>query len=251
MKKREYRATLGLELRQEAGEPLKIRGYAAVFNEFSEGLWFRERILPGAFKNSLQNDVRALVGHDSKQILGRTKSKTLTLKEDQKGLYVEIQPPDTQLGHDTVESIKRGDLDQMSFGFYPVTDREVIENEEKVRELIEVDLFDVSVVAFPAYKQTSAFVRSLWPDGIPEHIEKLRTAPILAIAERAMMNADKVKEMAKTAMMHSDECSTALTSMMEAMNDDRSNEIQSAIPVIKPSAARQLVEQLEKKFGKV
>lgn len=179
MKKREYRATLGLELRQDSGEPLKIRGYAAVFNELSEGLWFRERILPGAFNSSLKNDVRALVGHDSTQILGRTKSKTLTLRADDKGLYVEIQPPDTALGHDTVESVKRGDLDQMSIGFYTVTDQWKTEDKEQVRELVDVDLFDVSVVAFPAYKQTSASVRSLWPDGIPEGIPAILEPAII------------------------------------------------------------------------
>lgn len=208
MKKREYRATLGLELRQESGEPLKIRGYAAVFNSLSEGLWFRERILPGAFKNSLKNDVRALVGHDSTQVLGRT-PKTLILREDEKGLYVEIQPPNTTLGHDTVESIKRGDVDQMSIGFYTVTDQWKTENKEDVRELIEVDLFDVSVVAFPAYKQTSASVRSLWPDGIPEEIEKLMTSAVAVSAEI----------------------------------------VPPVIVPAKPSAARQLVEQLEAKFG--
>jgi Escherichia/Staphylococcus phage prohead protease len=192
MKKREYRATLGLELRQESGEPLKIRGYAAVFNVLSEGLWFRERILPGAFKNSLKNDVRALVGHDSTKLLGRT-PKTLDIREDEKGLYVEIQPPDTSLGHDTVESIRRGDMDQMSIGFYTTTDQWKTENKEEVRELVDVDLFDVSVVAFPAYKQTSASVRSLWPDGVPEELEKLRDAPIVVIPEAVVPPTEPAK----------------------------------------------------------
>jgi HK97 family phage prohead protease len=173
--KREYRATRELELRQEPGEPLKIRGYAAVFNQLSEPLFgFRERILPGAFKKTVDADVRALVGHDPSQIIGRTKSGTLTLREDQHGLYTEIDPPNTQLGRDTVESIKRGDLDQMSFGFQVVKDEWKREERELVRELVEVDLFDVSVVAFPAYTQTEVSVRSMWPDGIPEEVEKLR-----------------------------------------------------------------------------
>jgi Escherichia/Staphylococcus phage prohead protease len=173
--KREYRATRELELRQEPGESLKIRGYAAVFNQLSEPLFgFRERILPGAFKKSIDADVRALVGHDPSQIIGRTKSKTLILREDDHGLYTEIDPPNTQLGRDTVESIKRGDLDQMSFGFQVVKDEWKHEERELVRELVDVDLFDVSVVAFPAYTQTEVSVRSLWPDGIPEEVEKIR-----------------------------------------------------------------------------
>jgi HK97 family phage prohead protease len=169
--KREYRATRELELRQEPGEPLKIRGYAAVFNQLSEPLFgFRERIIPGAFKKSIDADVRALVGHDPSQIIGRTKSGTLILREDQHGLYTEIDPPNTQLGRDTVESIKRGDLDQMSFGFQVVKDDWKHEEKERIRELVEVDLFDVSVVAFPAYTQTEVSVRSLWPDGIPDKV---------------------------------------------------------------------------------
>lgn len=181
--KREYRANLGLELRQDLGEPLKIRGYAAVFNQLSEELmWFRERIIPGAFKNSLKNDVRALVSHDSSRILGRTKSGTLTLREDEHGLYTEITPPNTTLGHDTVESIKRGDLDQMSFGFNVVNARWAVEDGKDIRELLEVDLFDVSVVAFPAYPQTEVSVRSLWPDGIPEEIENAKKPMIIPVS---------------------------------------------------------------------
>src|SRR4030095_5415152 len=100
--KREYRANPGLELRQDLGESLKIRGYAAVFNQLSEALeGFREIILPGAFKKSLKADVRALVGHDDTQIIGRTKSGTLTLREDDHRLYIEINPPHTQHGRQT------------------------------------------------------------------------------------------------------------------------------------------------------
>lgn len=177
MKVREYRVHAGLELRQEPDTPLKLRGYAAIFNELSEELdWgFRERILPGAFKTSLIKDVKALVGHDSKQIIGRTTNKTLALEEKDKGLYVEITPPDTTIGRDLVETVKRGDLDQMSIGFMVVTQRWAKEDKKEIRELVEVDLFEVSVVAFPAYPQTSVAVRSLWPDGVPEEIEQRRT----------------------------------------------------------------------------
>jgi Escherichia/Staphylococcus phage prohead protease len=176
--KREYRASSeALEIRQELGEPLKIRGYAAVFNSLSEPiLHFRERIRPGAFTKSLGNDVRALVNHDASKIIGRTKSGTLMLREDEYGLHAEIAPANTTLGHDTVESIKRGDLDQMSFGFHVLKDdwkhEERDGKKELIRELVEVDLMDVSIVAFPAYTQTSVAVRSLWPDGVPDEIEK-------------------------------------------------------------------------------
>jgi uncharacterized protein len=178
--KREFRANADIELRQEEGEALpKIRGYAAVFNVLSEPLFgFRERILPGAFAKSLTKDIRALVNHDSSKIIGRNKANTLTLREDKKGLYVEITPPNNTLGRDVVESIRRGDLDQMSFGFQTPEggDHWTKEEGKTIRELIGVSLFDVSVVAFPAYTQTSVAVRSLFPDGIPEDIEKNQVA---------------------------------------------------------------------------
>lgn len=171
--KREYRSNADIELRQTPGEPLKIRGYAAVFNQLSDPLWFgRERILPGAFADSLGGDVRALVDHDPSLIIGRTKNATLSMREDARGLYVEIVPPETTLGKDTIESVRRGDLDQMSIGFRTIEDQWKTENGEAVRELVKAELFDVSIVAFPAYPQTSADVRSLFPDGIPESIEK-------------------------------------------------------------------------------
>jgi uncharacterized protein len=190
--KREYRANPGLELRQDLGEPLKIRGYAAVFNQLSEVIFgFRERILPGAFKSSLGNDVRALVNHDPAAIIGRTKNGTLTLREDDRGLYSEISPPNTTLGHDTVESIKRGDLDQMSFGFQIVKDDWKHEEKQLIREIHDVELFDVSVVAFPAYPQTSVAVRSLWPDGVPEEIEKAKQEAGKQVVFRVLSAAAK------------------------------------------------------------
>lgn len=139
----------------------KIVGYAAVFGTESEDLGgFTETIRVGAFTETLKSkpDVRALVDHDSRQILGRTKSGTLSLSVDTIGLRAEIQPPDTQVGRDVMESIRRGDIDQMSFGFRTTEDEW---NEDFTRrELIGVDLFDVSVVAFPAYRDTSVAVRS-------------------------------------------------------------------------------------------
>jgi Escherichia/Staphylococcus phage prohead protease len=190
--KREYRANPGLELRQDLGEPLKIRGYAAVFNQLSEVIFgFRERILPGAFKKSLGNDVRALVNHDPAHIIGRTKNGTLTLREDDRGLYTEISPPNTTLGHDTVESIKRGDLDQMSFGFQIVKDDWKHEERQLIREIHDVELFDVSIVAFPAYPQTSVAVRSLWPDGVPEEIEKAKQEAGKQVVFRVLSAAAK------------------------------------------------------------
>ena len=140
-----------------------ITGYAAVFDLLSEDLGgFKERVLPGAFTDTLKGkpDVKALIDHDSSKILGRTTAGTLKLEEDKKGLAVRISPADTTAGTDILKSIKRGDIDQMSFAFQTVTDRWHTEDEEEIRELVEVKLFEVSIVAFPAYQDTSVAVRS-------------------------------------------------------------------------------------------
>ena len=175
MKKREVRfAGERMELRDKAGKP-KIVGYAAVFNTLSKPLQgFRERIAPGTFRNAIQNDdVRALVDHQPANIIGRTKAGTLRLEEDEHGLRCEIDPPDTSVGRDVVESIRRGDLDQMSFGFRCNEDAWMRGDDgEKIRELRDVQLLDVSVVAFPAYEESGVFIRSLWPDGLPHALRK-------------------------------------------------------------------------------
>jgi HK97 family phage prohead protease len=140
-----------------------ITGYAAVFNSLSENLGgFREKIDPGAFSITINaDDVRALWNHDSNYVLGRKKSGTLSLSEDQRGLKIDIAPPDTQFARDLMTSIDRGDIDQMSFGFRTVADRWETVSGEEVRTLMEVKLFDVSAVTFPAYPDTEVGLRSL------------------------------------------------------------------------------------------
>jgi uncharacterized protein len=156
-----------LRLDQKTGKPI-IRGHAAVFNKLSENLGgFRERIRPGAFTRTLEKkpDVRALFNHDANYILGRTKSSTLRVSQDVSGLAYEIDPPNTSMAKDVVESISRGDIDQSSFGFYVITDEWHKEGGEMIRELVEIDLNngDVSPVTYPAYPQTSVEARSIFP----------------------------------------------------------------------------------------
>jgi len=160
----EVRTFMVSELRIDQGENKKpiIKGYASVFNQLSEDLGgFREQVAPGAFTNTIANDdIRALFNHDPNYVLGRTKNGTLRLTEDEKGLAIEIDPPNTQWSRDLQESIGRGDISQMSFGFRAI--REKWKQEEKkmpIRTLIENWLRDVSPVTFPAYPQTSVKVR--------------------------------------------------------------------------------------------
>lgn len=159
------RRALPVELRLEGGEaqPTKIVGYAAVYNKLSQDLGgFREQIAPGAFARNLDGaDVRALFNHDPNFVLGRTTAKTLRLSDDDQGLRIEIDPPETSYASDLLESMRRGDISQMSFGFRTLSDDWSLKDGENVRTLRDVELLDVSPVTFPAYPQTSVAMRSL------------------------------------------------------------------------------------------
>lgn len=148
------------ELRVDAEAAPKITGYAAVFNKWADiGGWFRESIKPGAFKKSIkENDIRALWNHDPSYVLGRNKSGTLKLREDDKGLAVEIDPVQATWANDLLVSMRRGDVNQMSFGFS--VNKQEVDYEKDERVLVDVTLYDVSIVTYPAYPQTTAQVRS-------------------------------------------------------------------------------------------
>ncbi len=163
MTTKEFRGIAQAELRAVAGR--RIEGYAAVFNELSEDLGgFRERIRRGAFSQSLRNgaDVRALIDHEPSLILGRTKAGTLQLREDERGLHFSVEVPRNATGEGILESVSRGDVDQCSFAFRVRKDAWPFPH---TRELLEVDLFDVSVVTYPAYPQTTVAVRG-WYAGV-------------------------------------------------------------------------------------
>lgn len=167
----ERRFLSGLEVRAKSDTTLpQIVGYAAVFNEVTTRSWYKEVILPGAFDRSLREnlDIRALVQHDSAMVIGRTKAKTLALRTDTKGLISEIDPPDTQVGRDTVESIRRGDIDGMSIGFIVRTDNWKLVDGWDYREISDIELIEVSPVTFPQYTGTSVQVRSSEMIGLDE-----------------------------------------------------------------------------------
>ncbi len=151
------------------GQPAHIIGHAAVYNRWSVDLGgFKERVLPGSFAKSLGvSDVRALFNHDANYILGRTKSGTLDLADEVKGLHFDATAPDTQTIRDLVLApIERGDVDQCSFSF-SVREGGDVWREPKTlgglweRDLTDLELYDVSPVTFPAYPQTDVAVRAL------------------------------------------------------------------------------------------
>lgn len=149
----------------------QVRGYAAVFGMESEDLGgFIEVIEPGFFRRVLGDDVRALKNHNDDFVLGRTKSGTLRIKEDDRGLYYEYDDPGTTYSEDLLRSIERGDIDQSSFGFWVAAGgerKEIIERGGKrivKRTLLPggaEKLFDVSPVTYPAYPDTTVAKRSI------------------------------------------------------------------------------------------
>lgn len=145
------------------GDDLYIEGYFAVFNstyEIYPGVV--ETIAPGAFADTLGEDIRALTNHDTTLVLGRNKAGTLTLKEDTHGLWGSIR-----INRDDVDAmnlyrrVQRGDVDQCSFGFYiEKEDREVLPDGSVRYTILKVRLLEVSVVTFPAYEETSVSART-------------------------------------------------------------------------------------------
>jgi HK97 family phage prohead protease len=161
-----------VEARQAEDGTMTLRGYAAVFNDPSVPLPFIETIAPGAFRKTLSEtpDVRLLINHEGLP-LARTKNGTMTLTEDDRGLYMDAEIADTNEGRDLYKLVERGDVDQMSFAFRVI--RQKWSEDRTTRTLTEVSLADgdVSVVTYPAYPTTTVEAR-----------EALRTA-IEAIKE--------------------------------------------------------------------
>lgn len=147
---------------REDGEDLIIEGYFAVFGsnyEIAPGL--SESIAPGAFDKTISGDIRALVNHDTTLVLGRTKVKTLELRVDAHGLWgkIIINPNDVD-AMNLYERVKRGDVDQCSFGFDIVSEDTDFRDDGSIHWTIrEVVLYEVSCCTFPAYEQTNISAR--------------------------------------------------------------------------------------------
>lgn len=154
---------------RSANDDLFIEGYFSVFNS-EYPLWegASEIVKPGAFTNSVSGDVRALINHDSSLVLGRTKAGTLTLRQDERGLWGSIR-----INRDDVDAmnlyarVQRGDVSQCSFGF-DILDEEFTERSDGsvLWTIRKVKLYEVSVVTFPAYVETAVSARKAEVDTI-------------------------------------------------------------------------------------
>lgn len=137
----------------------KLEGYAAIFNSEARIGTFVETILPGAFRSALAGDVLALLDHDASKVLGRTRSGTLRLWEDTRGLAFSLDLPDTAPGRDALALAMRSDLGGMSFGFNVPKGGQSWAGDK--RTLSAIGLKEISVIsAWPAYPDTSLALRS-------------------------------------------------------------------------------------------
>nr|WP_240144027.1 HK97 family phage prohead protease [Enterococcus faecalis] len=150
--------------REETSGEKIIEGYFAVFNQETE-LWpgAFEEISPEAFNGSLSNDIRALTNHETTLVLGRNKSGTLKLSVDSRGLWGQITINENDSDAlNLYERVKRGDVDQCSFGFNILNEETDWREDGTVKWLLkEIDLHEVSVVTFPAYEDTGVQARHM------------------------------------------------------------------------------------------
>lgn len=160
----------------------RLEGYAALFGSEARIGSFVETIAPGAFRSALAGDVLALLDHNEGQVLGRTRSGTLRLTEDSRGLAFSLDLPDTAAGRDVLALAQRDDLGGMSFGFKVPRGGDDWHGEK--RTLRTIDLKEISVVSsWPAYPDTEIALRSR--GGITTH-DRRRRALILAEVSRAI-----------------------------------------------------------------
>lgn len=154
---------------REEGNELKIEGYFAVFNSIYQIFDdLSESVAPGAFDDTLGDDIRALINHDSSLVLGRNTAHTLELRQDEHGLWGSITiNPNDQDAMNLYARVQRGDVDQCSFGFDILSEDYDVRDDGSVHWTIKkVRLYEVSVCTFPAYEETNVKARSAQRDEI-------------------------------------------------------------------------------------
>ncbi|TCP32180.1 prohead peptidase [Scopulibacillus darangshiensis] len=174
-----------LDVRTQDDGTMSIGGYVVKWDQRSGLIWgeFYERVAKGAFAKSLEeNTIKALWNHRMDYVLGSNNNKTLRLEEDSAGLRFEIDLPNNSWGKDAYESISRGDVDGVSFGFNVRSDSWQYIKDEDIyeRTLLDVDLREVSPTPFPAYPDSKVAKRSLEDLGVvPKEQRKLEKEKLL------------------------------------------------------------------------
>lgn len=188
---------------QEDGKPSRtITGYAAKFDTWSEPIygWFKETIDRGAFGKTDMSDVIMVFNHDISGILARSTSGTLKLSVDKVGLRFEFEAPETTLGNDMLELVRRGDISKCSFKFVVETDewryaddKNGLDYDERTVKAIS-RLYDVSLVTYPAYKDTEASVR--------EHLEQRKKEALESQENRSKTNPSRERAFRQISLKH-------------------------------------------------
>ena len=169
-------------------EQMIVEGYALKFNSLSQsfGNW-REVIDPHALDNCDMSDVRCLVNHDTTLVLGRNTSGTLELNVDDVGLYFKCIFPNTSYAKDLFEVLKRGDVSQMSFGFFLAPNGDAFSKDPEnsgmfIRTLKEIEkIYEVSIVTIPAYEETNVEIAQRSIEKMQEEFEKEKELLILQL----------------------------------------------------------------------
>ena len=186
---REVRASLTQFETREENEFPHICGYFNVFGDVYEiGPGMTESVDRHAFDNTLAGDIRALTNHDTTLVLGRTKAHTLELRVDEHGLWGDVTiNPNDQDAMNLYERVKRGDVDQCSFGFNIVSEETDFREDGTIHWTIkEVELHEVSVCTFPAYKETNVTAREAQLDALKgERLQDWKTAAKARVAGAA------------------------------------------------------------------
>ena len=188
---------------QEDGKPSRtITGYAAKFDTWSEPVygWFKETIDRGAFGKTDMSDVIMVFNHDISGILARSTSGTLKLSVDKVGLRFEFEAPETTLGNDMLELVRRGDISKCSFKFVVETDewryaddKNGLDYDERTVKAIS-RLYDVSLVTYPAYKDTEASVR--------EHLEQRKKEALESRENRSKTDPSRERAFRQISLKH-------------------------------------------------
>ena len=198
MKNMEYRAYDMMDVNVDQ-EKRVITGRAVVYNSMSNGLRtttgdkFREVIMPGALKDSISNnDILAFKEHNPAYLLGRKSAGTLSMEDRADGLYVRIDIPETSYGNDTLASAKRGDLKSFSFGFNSPRSKNYVRSGEKIREIYNMNLREISIVANPAYSETTLSV--MRNEDFVENLDKEKGEEIVMEREAPVSKEPEVRK---------------------------------------------------------
>lgn len=182
-----------VELRSAETDSREVEGYAVVFNAETDLGWFTEEIDRDAFNQTDMSNVYLLFNHDENNVLAGTSNNSLKMNIDDRGLFQTSNIVDTSIGEDVLKLVKKGLINKMSFAFTIANGgEEWIERDGKEHRIIrKIDkLFDVSLVTYPAYSQTSAYARSMTDELAEEHKRRVEQSKKM---ERILSNGKSIE----------------------------------------------------------